>query len=194
MKTIKNYLVLALMLMTVGNAFAFNPDLRLLNGKKIIVKVDNDMESAILSIKDLKGYTFYSESIKKSQNDFLKTFDLSALPNGAYVVEIEGDIKVYSFEVVATDTKVESAIEGKKLLYKPLANARGKKVYINKYNPELAPLSVTIYNNNDVIVYSETLEATDNLGRIYNFSKASGDYKIAMSSNEKTYYQTVSIK
>jgi hypothetical protein len=51
---------------------------------------------------------------------------------------------------------------------------------------------VVIYNNNYDVVYKETLDGKIDLGRVYTFPK-SGDYTIALKSNNKTYEHTVSI-
>jgi len=196
MKTtkIKKVFALALMVLTVGYAYAFNSDLKFTDSKKVTVRLGNDLESAIISIKDLNGISFYSEKVKKSQKEYIRTFDLTALPNGTYVVEIEGDVKVVAYDIFVAEDKISSTIGDKKITFKPLVYVRNNRVFVTKFNPELAPLNITIFNSKDEVVYAETLEAKDMLGRIYDFSNSKGDYKIAMSNNEETYYQTVSVK
>jgi hypothetical protein len=196
MKTIKikKLLVLAMMVLAVGYAYAFSPNVKFVGDKKLAIKLDNVSENTKLSIKDVNGYTLYSDEVEKSDKLFSRTFNLSDLPIGDYVVEIEGDVRIYTFKVVVAEDKVSSLVADGKVAFKPLAYERNNRVYVLKNNPELSPMSVTIYNRDGEVVFTETLEAKERLGRIYDFSKISGDYKIEMSSNEKTYIQTVSIK
>jgi hypothetical protein len=196
MKTIeiKKLLVLAMMVLAAGYTYAFNPNVKFVGDKKLAIKLNNVSENTKLSIKDLNGYTLYSDEVEKSDNFYTRTFNLSDLPCGDYMVEIEGDIRIYTFKVVVAEDKVSSLVAESKVAFKPLAYERNNRVYVLMNNPELSPLNVTIYNRDGEVVFTETLAAKERLERIYDFSNISGDYKIEMSSNEKTYVQTVSIK
>jgi flagellar hook assembly protein FlgD len=176
------------------SAFAVNPVVQLMGTKKLSVKFDNVSEDVQLKIKDASGYILFSESIEKSSENYLKTFDISTLPDGNYQIELEGALKVVSFPFSIADDKITSAMFEKNETYKPVVREKGNKVYVSKFNPEQADLNITILDKSGDIIYSETLKGEAQLGRIYDFSQRQGEFQISMSYNEKTYTQNVSIK
>jgi len=58
-----------------------------------------------LIIKDLYGLILYKEQIKDSGN-YSKGFDLTSLPDGSYVFELEKDLEIKSFPFTVTAKKV----------------------------------------------------------------------------------------
>jgi hypothetical protein len=90
------------------------------------------------------------------------------------------------------DNKIVSKKIADEKVFKPVVYKKGENVYVSKFSPEKEPLKVVIYNNNYDVVYKETLDGKIDLGRVYTFPK-SGDYTIALKSNNKTYEHTVSI-
>jgi hypothetical protein len=196
MKTFKFKKILSVVLLVlIGNyAFAVNPIVQLTGAKKLAIKFDNVTENIQLKIKDANGYALFSENIKKSTVNYLKTFDISTLPDGSYKIELEGDLTVVSYPFSIMDDKITSVLVEKNETFKPIVFERGQKVYVSKFNPEKADIDVAILDNNDHIIYNETLNGKEHLGRIYDFSKTQGEFKISITCNEKTYTQNVSIK
>jgi hypothetical protein len=195
MKTVnfKKIVASALLLLIVGYAFAFSPVVRIAGEKKIELKLNNVSENTELVIKDLNGYTFYSETIEKSQGIYAKTFDLTTLPNGTYQVELTGSVEVVSFPITIADNKITTTDIEKSVTFKPTIYEKGSKVYVSKNDAENMPLSITIFNRFNDVVYEETLNGNSSKGRIYNFSQE-GQYQISMSSNDKTYTHFVTIQ
>jgi flagellar hook assembly protein FlgD len=196
MKTIKLKKILSVVLLVLmgTSVFAVNPVVQFTGSKKLSVKFDNVNEDVQLRIKDASGLILFSESIEKSSANYLKTFDISTLPDGNYQIELEGQLKVVSFPFSIEDDKITSSMVEQNVTYKPFVWEKGNKVYVSKFNPEKADLNIAILNKSGDVIYSETLKDEAQLGRIYNFSKTKGEFQISMSYNEKTYTQNVSIK
>ncbi len=195
MKTInfKKVFTATALLLTVGYASAFTPEIRVSGDNKIELKIGNVSETTQLVIKDLNGFTFYTETISKSIDGYSKVFDLTVLPDGKYEVEIDGSVKIVSFPINIVDDKIAATGINKLETYKPIIYEKGSKVYVSKFNLDNKPLSITILNSDNAVVYEETLKGKADSGRVYKFLK-SGDYQISMISNDKTYNKTVSIQ
>jgi hypothetical protein len=189
----KRMLVLAFSILAISSVYAFDPIVKFVGDKKIAVLLSNEVQKFKFSLKDLKGHVVSEDMLAESQSDQLKTFNLSNFSNGSYILEIEGDVVLYSFPVFIAADKVSSSVSVSKVLNKPLAIEKGNKVHVSMYNPEKAPLHVVIYNGSNDVIYDEKLGNSTKLDRVYDFSQVAGDYKIQMRSNERTYIRTVSI-
>ena len=196
MKTInlKRIMGAAMLMFAAIYASATEPVISVTGQKKIAVKIENISENTNLVVKDMNGYAFYKQTIEKSANGYVKIFDLTTLPDGNYQIEIEGSTKFTTFPIQIVDNKISSSLIAKTETFKPTIFEKGDKIIVSKFNPENKPLSVTIYNSNGDAVYQETLEGKLDLARIYNFSKAQGNYTISMQSDDKSYTKTISIQ
>jgi hypothetical protein len=159
-----------------------------------VLKFNNLSENTNLVIKDMNGYSLYSENIEKSGEIFSKSYDLNMLPDGDYEIEVEGTEKFTSFPFSVVNNKIAFSMLEKSETYKPTFVESGNKVMVSKINPDKNPLYVFIYNSQNELVYEETLEGKLESGRIYNFSKVQGNYTIAIQSDDKSYSKTVAIK
>jgi hypothetical protein len=196
MKTInlKRILGATLLMFAVAYVSAVEPVISVSGGKKIALKIDEVSENTRLVIKDMNGYSFYSENVEKSSESFMKSFDLTTLPDGSYEIQVEESSKITSYPFSIVNNKVSFSLDDKTISYKPTIRQEDNKVFVSKFNPENKPLSITIYNSNNELVYEETLEGKLELGRIYNFSKVQGNYTIAIQSDEKTYSKNVTVE
>jgi hypothetical protein len=196
MKTnlIKNGLLAILGMLVMGFTSATEPVVRISGDKKIVIKLASVSENAELTIKDLSGFTFYSEFIEKSDVPFTKRFDLSTLPDGNYEVVIDMPLKAISFQFPIVSDRIPMDWVAGVETYKPVFLAKDNKVYVSKYNPEFAPLDITILDNENHVLLTETLKGESDLLRVYDFSKTKGEFTIAMESNNEIYTQLLSIK
>jgi len=196
MKTnlINKGLLVILGMLIMGYTTAVEPIVKIAGSKKIVINLANVSENSELLIKDLSGFTFYSEVLEKSEEAFTKKFDLSTLPDGNYVVEINVPLKIISFPfMIVSDRIPVDFVEGIET-YKPVFVEKDGKIYVSKYNPELASLNITILDKDFNVVYNDILEGESDLLRVYDFSKAKGEFTIAMQEDDKTYTQLISIK
>ena len=150
----------------------------------------------LLFIKDANGIILYRETIEQN-GLYTKGFDLSALPNGNYVVELEKDveIKIMPFEVL--ETKVIFNKEDESLFFKPVTRVKDDLVFVSKIALDNENLNIAVYKKaenftdaNYDLVFEESLKETKNLERIYKLSRE-GDYKIVYSTNGRVFTEYI---
>ena len=189
---VKSIATVALFLAATTLASATQPKLQFISDNSFILSI-NDLSSDLkISIKDKYGYKLYKKSVKAEDGKFLQKFSINALPNGIYKLEIEDELKIVTLALNIENNKITSQEIVNQNTFKPVVYRKGENVYLSKFSPEKEPLKVVIYNSEYDVVYKETLMGKVDLGRVYSFPE-SGNYTIAVRSNNKTYEHTVSI-
>jgi hypothetical protein len=147
-----------------------------------------------LSIKDVNGIVLYKESIIKA-GDYSKGFDLTSLPNGDYVFELDTELKITIIPFNVVSNQVAFKKEEKSTVYKPFVRVKGDRVYVSRMSLEKDSIECKIYyEDNYELVLSEKFEKEFQLKRIYDFSTAeSGNYVFVFKSNGRTFTKIVKI-
>ena len=146
-----------------------------------------------LIIKDLYGLILYKEQIKDSGN-YSKGFDLTSLPDGSYVFELEKDLEIKSFPFTVTAKKVIFN-ENETTIHKPYVSFKNNYIYVSKLALNNEPLDVKIYYQDGTgLIYSENIKDTKVIEKVYKLaSNAKGNYKIVLSSNGREYYEYITL-
>ncbi|MDN3642598.1 hypothetical protein QWY87_07815 [Lutimonas halocynthiae] len=147
-----------------------------------------------LSIKDVNGIVLYKESIIKA-GDYSKGFDLTSLPNGDYVFELDTELKITIIPFNVVSNQVAFKKDKKSTVYKPFVRVKDDRVYVSRLSLEEDPIECKIYyENNYELVLAEKFEKESQLKRIYDFSTAEkGNYVFVFKSNGRTFTKTVKI-
>ena len=147
-----------------------------------------------LSIKDVNGIVLYKESIIKS-GDYSKGFDLTSLPNGDYIFELDTELKITIIPFNVVSNQVAFKKEEKSTVYKPFIRVKDARVYISRLSFEQDSIEFKIYfEDNYDLVLSEKFEKESQLNRIYDFSTAEkGNYVFVFKSKGRTFTKTVKI-
>ena len=147
-----------------------------------------------LSIKDVNGIVLYKESIIKS-GDYSKGFDLTSLPNGDYIFELDTELKITIIPFNVVSNQVAFKKEEKSTVYKPFIRVKDARVYISRLSFEQDSIEFKIYfEDNYDLVLSEKFEKESQLKRIYDFSTAEkGNYVFVFKSKGRTFTKTVKI-
>ena len=147
-----------------------------------------------LSIKDVNGIVLYKESIIKA-GDYSKGFDLTSLPNGDYVFELDTELKITIIPFNVVSNQVAFKKEEKSTVYKPFVRVKGDRVYVSRMSLEKDSIECKIYyEDNYELVLSEKFEKEFQLKRIYDFSTAeNGNYVFVFKSNGRTFTKIVKI-
>ncbi|WP_445195676.1 hypothetical protein [Tamlana sedimenti] len=156
--------------------------------KKTAVTLTNVKVGDLLTIKDYNGLVLYKESIEAS-GIYQKGFDLSALPNGDYFFEVDKDMEIKILPFTVKAKKVTFLREKETSVFKPYIKQKDDMLFISKLSLSLEPLKIKIYSDNNSeyeMVYSDVIEDTKTIEKAYKLKKG-GDYKIVLSSNERTY-------
>ena len=191
-KVIRTIAVVAIMIAT-SKTMANEPKL-VTNGssKNISFKWETQLLNASLKIYNNKGIIAYSDYVKNS-DDYAKTFNLSALTEGAYFLKIENGTKeiIYSLRL----NKNNIAILGVEESSTPGFRRKDGRVYLNFLNSKIEPVEVSVTDTEGNVLFKETFKKTFIVQKAFNFRDAfKGDYTIALKSEDDSYYETVSVE
>ena len=147
-----------------------------------------------LSIKDVNGIVLYKESIIKA-GDYSKGFDLTSLPNGDYVFELDTELKITIIPFNVVSNQVAFKKDEKSTVYKPFVRVKEDRVYVSRLSFEEDSIECKIYfEDNYELVLSEKFEGDSQIKRIYDFSTAEkGNYVFVFKSNGRTFTKTIKI-
>ncbi len=165
---------------------------------RTMVTINNVREGQKLVIKDLNGFVLYKELIEET-GIYSKTFDLTELPDGDYVFELDKDLEIKTIPFSVSSNKVIFDKEKETTIYKPYVKLKDNYIYINKLALDEAPLEVKIYySGNDTghkeLIYSETIKNTKSIGKAYRLLKsAHGNYNVELSSDNRTYQESFNL-
>ncbi|HEY5688987.1 MAG TPA: hypothetical protein VIS27_11845 [Yeosuana sp.] len=163
------------------------------DSKKTTFTLNNVKQGNELIIKDLNGIILYKEQIKDSGN-YSKGFDLTTLPDGFYVFELEKDFEIKSFPFTVTSNKVEFN-DNETTIHKPFVAFKKNYIYVSKLALNNEPLDIKIYyQDGSGLIYSENIKDTKVIEKVYKLAlQAKGNYKIVLSSNGREYYEYMTL-
>ena len=194
MKTkMKKSLLVALMFGTlIGYAKEGTNSAEFVNKKTVKVEFKNVKKGQTLTIKNENGLIVYNQEIKKAGN-FSKLFDLSALENGIYSVELNKDYEIIVRNFKIKDGVVANLSSENEKIFKPVIRKENNKILVSKIAFNNDPLKVIIYFKDEVI-FTETVKGNEVLNRVYRLSEnEKGDYRIVLNSNNRNYIKDFSI-
>ena len=189
-QVIKNSLVLVVLFATMisyANEIVTNE-----NDDATNVTLNNVTEGSVLSIKDVDGLILYKETIQVS-GDYSKKFDLTSLPDGNYIFELDKDFEIKSIPFNVKRNIVDLNIENKSVVFKPAMVFENGMLRIQKtiLNSE-KELSIKIYFENGDLVHSENFNNEKLINKTYDFSKSlKGKYKVLLSTEDRTFSKEI---
>ncbi|WP_298555806.1 hypothetical protein [uncultured Algibacter sp.] len=156
----------------------------------------NVKQGNLLSIKDINGMILFKEYIQES-GTYNKGFDLTSLPNGDYIFELDKDLEVNSIPFTVSSKVVVFDKENEKTIFKPFTRIKDDFVYITKLALNKEPLKIKVYftrfdSNDSELVLSEKIENTKIIKRIYKLEGLNlGTYKIIFFTEGKKFTKVV---
>lgn len=163
------------------------------DAKRTSLTLENVKEGNLLSIKDYNGIILYKELIQKT-GIYTKGFDLTALPDGLYLFELDSDIEIKTIPFAVESNIVTFNKDLETTTFKPYVRVEGDMVYITKLALNNAPLKIDIYFENGIslsdseLVYSEIVKDTKKIAKIYKLSGLNkGSYKITVTSEGRAF-------
>jgi hypothetical protein len=161
-----------------------------------ILTLTNVKKGHELLIKDTNLLVLYRESITKS-GTYSKGFDLTALPDGDYYFELEKDVKIEITPFTVLLNQVTFVKEKEVTIYKPIVRIVDNKLFVSRLSFESQPMKVQIYyeedfENNTSLIFSENIQNTKVVGRIYELSKQKkGDYTIVFKTQGRQFTERI---
>ncbi|MGB5420167.1 hypothetical protein [Algibacter sp.] len=196
--TIRNTKKGILMVTMFATMLSFANDASLFNikndAKRTALTLYNVKKGNLLSIKDMNGVILFKEYLQVT-GKYTKGFDLTELPNGAYMFELVKDLEINSVPFTVTSNIVVFEKEKEKTIYKPLVRVKGDLVYITKLSLDEAPLKIDIYftgYGESELVFSESLKDTKTIERIYKLDGLKfGEYKIVFNTEGRQFTKVI---
>ncbi len=184
--TKKGFLMVALLYTFTGFANNSNSLIKR-DARKTSLVLENVKEGNLLSIKDSHGITLYKESIE-SNGIYKKGFDLTALPNGEYVFELEKELEIKTIPFTVDSNIVNFNKKDEATYFKPFVKQEKDLVFLTKLNlnEELTTINVyAIYEGGSELRHTETINNVKVIEKAFRLEK--GNYKIEINSNNKEY-------
>ncbi|MCK8479100.1 hypothetical protein [Psychroserpens algicola] len=139
-----------------------------------------------LTLKDSQGVILHKEVIS-GQGKYAKHFDLTALEDGYYTIELDKDVEILVKPFKIDANKVTFLTYRDSRVFKPMARLDNNQLYVSQLALDNEPLKVELYYN-DEIIYKDELEGDKILERVYALSKEQkGDYYIRMTSGKRRF-------
>lgn len=157
------------------------------DAKKTELTLTNVKAGNELTIKDTYGTILYTEQIKKSGN-YVKGFDFTLLPDGAYVFELDKDLEIKTIPFTKTNKNIVINKGEETSSFKPYFKQQNDFLFISKLSPDMKAVKISIYadNNNDYsLLLNESIKGNQTVERIYKLEK--GNYKIVVNSDNKVF-------
>ncbi|WP_308991870.1 hypothetical protein QLS71_006350 [Mariniflexile litorale] len=140
-----------------------------------------------LSIKDANGIVLYTELIQKS-GIYAKGFDLTSLPNGAYVFELDKEVEIKTIPFIINQNNIVVYKSKQTTNFKPHLTQKGNLLFVSKLSPNLEAVRISVYSNNNSeyeLLHSEKITDVQIAERVYKLEK--GNYKIIINSDNKEF-------
>jgi hypothetical protein len=164
--------------------------------KKTVLTLKDVKKGNTLLIKDTNGFVLYNEMIIQN-GTYAKGFDLSALPDGDYLFELNKDleIKTKPFTVKSNSVEFNEALET--TFYKPFIKSENGKIFVSKLNLDEAATDIKIYFENKAgiseLIYSETIKNKKIIEKVFDVSAENGDYTVILKTKEKEFKNLITI-
>ena len=164
------------------------------DAKKTVLVLKNVKEGNQLSIIDNNGIILYKELIEQN-GVYSKGFDLTSLPDGKYIFELDKDIQIDTIPFTVSSNNVVFSKKEEKTIFKPFTRVKGDMLYVTKLSLNNEPLKIDIYFKNDIdskLMYSEKIEDTKNIQKVYKLSGLDkGNYKVIIQTEGRTFTKNI---
>lgn len=189
----KNLLVLAIVFATLSSTATEMETLFNKEDGKTLLMFDNVNEGDQLLVKDAFGLILYKEAIKTS-GEYNKSFDLTTLPNGNYIFELDKNYQIRIYPFIVEANKVTFNKKQLSVINKPKVSSDNHTIYITAFNAEKSDYSIEILYKDSETIYSETIKNTTSIGKRFRLLEdKDDDYKVVITANDRTFTYDVNL-
>lgn len=163
------------------------------NENKSMIKIGNLKSGYLLKIKDEAGMTLHQEIINDHDN-YLKSFDMSHLPDATYYFELDNDQEIKIIPILMKDQLPILNRSEEVSIMKPSLKMEGKLVHVQQEALNKQNLEVSIFFEGNELIFEEFFENTLAVNRTYDFSKSpTGEYTIIFNTEGRTFVNEINI-
>lgn len=183
----------AVLMLTSTMVFGLNDSnlkVEIIGEREVRVQVQNIAGTASVILQDEEGEILFKEMI--STSTYEKRFDLTFLKRGSYILKIADDFKIQTTRINLADVLLT---EFQELYFQPVVTQKDGVITVSKLATENEKLTVRIYDVEGVLLYNDTLQGKDFIGRGYDFSRVpKGTYSIFLASNGHSVNRRIDIR
>lgn len=192
MKTTMKRNILAALLFVATIGYADSGKTTFIDVKKVKVEFSSVKKGQTLEIKDEIGTTIYFERIQNN-GGLSRTFDLTALENGNYSIELNKDFEIIIKPFTVKKGEVTFMADKEEIVFKPVIRTSENKLLISKYAFQNHQMDVKIYFEGNLI-FSENIKGKNSLNRVYQLSADKrGPYDVVVNTDKKTYQESFNL-
>lgn len=164
--------------------------------RKTALTLRDVKEGNLLSIIDNNGVVLYKESIQKS-GIYTKGFDLTSLPDGEYLFELEKDIEITTIPFSVKSNEVVFNKNAQTSFFKPFTRVEGDLVLISQLALTKEPLKIEIYFSdyslsNQELMHSEEIRNVKTIEKVFKLSGIKkGTYKVVCYTQGRRFTKII---
>ncbi len=161
----------------------------------VLVLSERVKEKTRIRLVDVNGVQLYSDVYR--QNDAKsRQFNLRALPQGTYFLELEDGTFIYRQPVTLTDAGVVADPADRIELAKPFVGTTPEgKLRVSYLHLDNAPVEVELIDVEGRLVYREAINQEGPVMRSYNLSELPrGNYRATVRTQNATVQQSVNLR
>ncbi len=147
-----------------------------------------------LSIHSESGETLFEETAY-GDSQILRTYDLSAFPDGLYRLYAETSTKFLSYEISISNglaTITENPIAE---VVKPMFVNKDKKVSLSIINKKLTQIEIVLYDENNEELYREIVSETVSCVKMFDFKNVrAGNFTFVTKYSNRIFSETVAVR
>jgi len=178
---------------TYANDGVYTLNVKTEDAKTIRFSID-EASDVNLSIRELNNQVLFQENIH-STGAASKSYDLSALPNGEYLLNVESDAKLATYIISIENNKAVVSAPKITTLLKPVLTKNESVLTLSLDNAEKGPVEVQIFNEYNDELYNETFTDKAKLVKNFNIAKTYGkELTFLVKSNNQEVVKSIAIR
>ena len=184
-------LLVALIAMDVhaGN-LDFTLNVKKEQGKRVAF-VLNSTVKVDLSIYDAEEKLIFTEKTESPKGVY-RTYDLRALPDGAYFLEAESDNKIAKYEILVLGNTAVLSANAISEVYKPSFENKKGLVWVTVLNMDKSPVNIKVYDKANNEVYDSDVMVDQNVKKVFDITKIKDEeYTFVMTYKNKSFSKTL---
>ena len=158
--------------------------------RKAVIRVMTLSEdnTAVLKIKDQDGRVMHRELLR-GNTVYAKRYDLSGLPDGAYVVEVTSN------QGVSQEALNLKAGSSEVAYFKPAVQVESEMIKVMFKNSIASSVALKLYDEQGRVLFQENVSSQGQFAKGLDVSRlASGQYSLSIVGNNYTYSKSIALK
>jgi flagellar hook assembly protein FlgD len=187
MKTILKVTTVIALVLNVAIGSAKDSEINVIPSKEtksLVLTLDRASVDLTVRFLDTDDNILYAEKIKNGT--VTKKFNLQNLENGLYYITATDANKIVIYTVSLEGDAVK--IIGKDETVKPYFRKTKERLFVNYLNLDKSEVSIKVYDEENRVVFSETVIDAMIVEKAFNFEGAyAGNYSIIVSNAKKSF-------